>query len=418
MIQHEGGSINLPTEYENSATMDYNNSVAAELLDSSNDSLNQLFSTDANFPNLELYTTSFSQSLPPVDVLQACVNLFQKSYSIRIPFIHQQTIVSPFLNLEIKYAMAAIGARGNPEYAPFSKIFFREACSYLHGTTSKNQLSRLQCQVLLIDFAVWTSDDTLHEWATQEVHKTAMVVKSLMGVDLYDGCKSEWTNWIDDEEHTRTIFAFYCLSISISIIYDYGNILSFHSIDLNLPEQEATWRACTEVEWYQEKQKQTGGDIHRAKFQSSIHALLTCDVSCEERYESASVFGRRVLLCAIAEAFDMAKRLPMNFLSEEGYHRASMSDFRLRTNFLEALKIWKNLWWAKPECLWDPTSSALAQLENMTFLNCLLIALSPSRTDELSNSREGITAAIEIFCSISKCGYLDETRLSDMPRES
>lgn len=78
--------------------------------------------------------------------------------------------------------MAAIGGRRTPEYTGFSFSFFHQAvsligqsrvtvrtvCESLESSADwsrQDNLQRLQCQTLLIDFAIWADDSALRQWA-------------------------------------------------------------------------------------------------------------------------------------------------------------------------------------------------------------------------------------------------------------
>jgi hypothetical protein len=98
----------------------------------------------------------------------------------------------PELPRELHLAIAAIGGRDLDSNRGFGTDFFDEAEQLLQQANTsvsinsinlliewllikQTQLRRLQCQVLLIDFAAWSGNETLQQWAIKEQQVVAMV---------------------------------------------------------------------------------------------------------------------------------------------------------------------------------------------------------------------------------------------------
>jgi hypothetical protein len=176
---------------------------------------------------------------------------------------------------------------------------------------------------------------------------------------------------------------------------------------LDLPFPDSAWDADNEYSFRQEIFTSPAVYQPSGTFQVALHALLSCDTNKDDTHETASMFGQYLLLCGIAEALYLAKKVPLNFSSAGGFSSCAMSVFRPRTTFLKILKTWKNLWWVSVECLWNKNLFALPQAESVFLLDHLYVALSSSCLEEKSSTRDSVVATVELFCSASKCGFLE-----------
>jgi hypothetical protein len=91
-----------------------------------------------------MFLTAHQKQSGLEDDVQICVEHFQKSYSLRKPYIHSQTIISPFLSRELKMAMASLGASGMPGYTTLARTFYEDACYHLQESTDPVSHSELE----------------------------------------------------------------------------------------------------------------------------------------------------------------------------------------------------------------------------------------------------------------------------------
>ena len=197
--------------------------------------------------------------------------------------------------------------------------------------------------------------------------------------------------------------------MNASLSFDCAIPLSSQQITLDLPDPDALWAASSEFDWQLQKRASMSAPRPNVSFQLALCTLLSCDTIRGDIHETATVFGQYILLCGIAEAFCTAKKLPMNYSSTDAFRTSAMFAFRPRGIFIESLKIWKSLWWVSVESQWDTTVYAIPQAESVFLLDHLLVALSHGCLEEPRSisARDGLAAAIEIFCGASKSTFYE-----------
>lgn len=195
--------------------------------------------------------------------------------------------------------------------------------------------------------------------------------------------------------------------MTASLVYDCAIPLSSQHLTLDLPESDALWTAISESEWQHQLIANVSVPQPDVTFQLALCTLLSCDTVHGDTHETATVFGQYILLCGITDAFNTARRLPMNYSSADGFRTGAMSAFGPRSVFLESLNIWKTLWWSNLDCNRDKASFAFPGDESVFLLNHLYVALSHNCLEVSHIARESVAAAIEVFCGASKAGFLE-----------
>ncbi|KEZ42481.1 hypothetical protein SAPIO_CDS5690 [Scedosporium apiospermum] len=117
----------------------------------------------------------------PVDrALAECIAAFQKSCLPYFPMLHSEAIRQGSLPLELKYSMAALGAKYTGEYPRLAKVYYLSAVECLQKTTTLSQLRILQTRVLLIEYAAWQTSKQSRQWAIREQAVAKSAILNLM----------------------------------------------------------------------------------------------------------------------------------------------------------------------------------------------------------------------------------------------
>ncbi|KAF2179963.1 hypothetical protein K469DRAFT_715826 [Zopfia rhizophila CBS 207.26] len=126
------------------------------------------------FPNDLDFTASGLQMNTPFDMNNtqetqaaspSCILAFQDHFT---PILHYNTIRDKDIPFALVHSMAALGATFEESYAHLSLQYFTASTRYLQATGSMNQLCRSQTMVLLVEYAAWSTSNTLREWAVQQ----------------------------------------------------------------------------------------------------------------------------------------------------------------------------------------------------------------------------------------------------------
>ncbi|RDI89785.1 hypothetical protein Vi05172_g635 [Venturia inaequalis] len=352
-----------------------------------------------------------SQHTPPssvTDCTQMCVErAFQTTLS-RLPFVHPSALDDPELPRELHLAIAAVGARDLDGNRGFGTDFFYEAEQLLQQANSSTQLRRLQCQVLLIDFATWSGNETLRQWAIKEQQVVAMAIKHLL-LEPQSLLHSGWSKWLHAEELKRTLFAFYSLSISSAILLGTQIPLSSRHLGLAFPCSDSLWRARNEVEWARQLPLWEPDLELTLTFPNAVHTFLTGNIGfIQNDLTNLSLFSQHVVLCAIIEAIESSRRFPLNYSSIEGWISGSISTFSSRSHFLQILKLWNDFYQQPFEGSWAHGDHARPRIESVMLFKFVV--------DKLTNSDAPIDnpdvrfaaeqAADSLLCA-SKVGIME-----------
>ncbi|OCT53236.1 hypothetical protein CLCR_09771 [Cladophialophora carrionii] len=332
--------------------------------------------------------------------LDACILSFKHHDLPRLPCIPARQQNHP---REIQYSMAALGALHIDEYKCLARNLHDKAVRALE--TSASDLSRLQSQLLSIEFAIWSRDEDRRRWAIGEISKAAFHVKQyLKDLPEYE-IREDREEWFQKETYKRTIFGLYVTCTLASNFLDISVPLSSQHVRLPLPCEADVWEASSEQEWEHAVRKKPA----EANFQEAIHTLLKADVWHDCGLETASTFSQCICLCALLETMWLERRLPTNYVTARDWHDQNMSAFSRQRNILQALDMCRSLWWTSTELLWHETASAHPQVENILLLQYLFVSLNDGevrRAENPQNYHAALQAAAEVFASCSKADFL------------
>ncbi|ETI27748.1 hypothetical protein G647_00197 [Cladophialophora carrionii CBS 160.54] len=328
--------------------------------------------------------------------LDACILSFKQHDLPCLPCIPARQQNHP---REIQYSMAALGALHVDQYKCLARIFHDKAVRALE--TSAPHLSRLQSQLLSIEFAVWSRDEDRRRWAICEISKAAFVSSQIalaefpiykIAPDLpeYDILEDR-EEWFQKETYKRTIFGLYVTCTLASNFVDINVPISSQHVRLPLPCDADVWEASSEEEWEDAVRKKPP----EANFQEAIHTLLKADVWHDCGLETASTFSQCICLCGFLETMWLERRLPTNYVTARGWHNQNMNAFSRQRNILQALDMCRSLWW---------TSTGVAYL---------FVSLNDGevrRAENPQNYHAALQAAAEVFASCSKADFLNVSK--------
>ena len=344
----------------------------------------------------------------------------------RFAFLSPSSIPTRPLGHAKAFAMAALGSSGFDEHQSAALEFYAASrhllqlesnrttvsCHYGKPKASPSlptyDLDRFQTVIMLIEYGVWSKHDEIRQWSRNEM--TVIVqetVPHLVREAKVLSPATERSSWIAREELIRSLWAFYCMSRkALEFTFPNLDMLSIMK-ELQLPGSDALFQASTELMWHESIND--GVDLEAPDCESALLSLLARNGKGRSRsHESASVCGRQVLLCAIMELIPDALKRPLDSESAAACETQDISHFKLRGEFLDALRAWRSLWWLAPECLWNPKHRSIAELQSMlllSYLEAYLLGKGALHDQGLDDQTGAIHTATDIFCSISRSGF-------------
>jgi hypothetical protein len=319
----------------------------------------------------------------------------------------------PELPRELHIAIAAVGARDLDGNRGFGTDFFYEAEQLLQQPNTSTPLFRLQCQVLLIDFAAWSNNETLRQWAIKEQQVVAMTIRNLFD-EPQSLLHSGWTKWLHTEQLKRTVFTFYSISISSAILLGCQIPLSSRHLGLTFPCSNGLWRARNELEWSRLLPLWDQEIEPTMTFPNSVHNFLTGDIGfMHSDLLNISLFSQHLILCAIIEAIESLRRIPLNYSSIEGWISGAASSFSSRSHFLQILKLWNNFYHQPFERSWIPGEQARPRIESVMLYKYVVDQLTNSDAPiDNSDIRYAADQAVDCLLCASKVGFNDASTMS------
>lgn len=367
----------------------------------------------------------------PSEVLRFCCLHFQHTCMRRFAFIHSTSIDLCSIIPEKLLAMAALGGSVIPEYKIASKGFFERAqqlfskrwgqkslapitrCSDSSNISlSDEDLSLFQAQILLIEFALWSSTAEDRQWASGLAIQlgTGVVSRMIQYVKSLDWRQDEWLPWVHREQWIRSLWAFYCTGQKAKLLL----ASSFSTLDLlrnmQLPAPDSIFEAEDEMNWQRRITVTMIASRPVPTFGDAFFALMSPSVSSECILEHVTTLGRHVLLAALLDLYHSALLLPSNFDCSKSYQTRDLTHFKPHPSFAQALVTWRRLWWASRSEMFRSGPARSADLQNVLLLNYLEVQLfehEDPATAVKTRNKTVISTMCDIFCDITADGILE-----------
>ncbi|KAJ6108440.1 hypothetical protein N7523_009763 [Penicillium sp. IBT 18751x] len=319
-----------------------------------------------------------------------------RGFHDHLPFIHLPTFDPATVELELLFALAAVGAVYRFEHAKGHELYNAARClvdrnfsnhrqhtmktmttglhsepkrsfeaatiphnrpqheSHGHGDSwfqeegiSDTCLRRTQAILILMAMSAWGEKALARDSLTMG-SQLAVLVREL-GISQSDdttGLQMTWTSWVMHEQKRRTLLVAYILFNLQSITFNVPPLILNQEVALCLPSCEHVWRMDSSAAWDLYRQTSSAREIaFNVTLDRLLHGRSVSD------YGAISSFSNYVLIHGLVQKIYLehqaATCLP---------HSPSPMDSRLFKSLEIALRSWQSSWEATYESTLDPCS--------------------------------------------------------------
>ncbi|KAL2840055.1 early growth response protein [Aspergillus pseudoustus] len=359
--------------------------------------------SSAEYMQLLKKVTEYQSTLPdfkfpPRFTLMRYIEGYFRGFHDHLPFLHMATFNPMNIELELLFAIAAVGALYRFEHptahklysasrsllerrfldrrqremaslivkAPGTPIARRVLCSLrpaasstpdeVEGNTSVEyglalnsniSLQRAQTLIILIAMSAWGEQTLVHDSLAMG-SQLAVTVREL-GIDQQDnitGLDLSWEAWVIHQQRRRTLLVAYILFNLHSLAFNVPPLILNHEVALCLPSCEAEWKSNSAAVWAQHRQI---SGLHENTFIESLNDLL--EGKAISGKGAISAFSNYLLIHGVIQ----------NIYFEHQTSACALRDeCQLRPQFLKSmettLRSWQASWEATYESTLDPCS--------------------------------------------------------------